>query len=122
VSSSGIEALKDKNGPITWYAQRIIEQQSLVPNEKMMWTQTTREILDSQDLIVFMDKEHFDQATNLYRFGNKNYEIWGIEDVTGEASTTNVDSVIPQTEQIYNKIKIKVEDLIARNFKPQLPH
>ncbi len=114
-SSSGIEATKNENGPISWYAQRIIEQNKLVPFEKLTWTQSTKELLESQDIVIFMQKWHFDQAVAKFKFMGKNCKIWDIEDVTHKEYLE--DNVIPKTEEIYTKIKLNVENLIARNFK-----
>jgi protein-tyrosine-phosphatase len=114
VSSSGVDALKDENGPVSWYAQKIIEQTGMVPTEKLIWTQTTKEILEAQDLVIFMQQWHYDQCIARFGYKGTNFEIWDIEDVT-DAEHLN-DTVVAKTEAIFNKIKIKVEDLVARNF------
>lgn len=118
VSSSGVDAGKDISGPVNWYTQRIIEQRGLVKSEKDSWTQTTAEILDNQDLIVFMQKWHYDQSVERFDYGGKNYEIWDIEDMVNPNSKPDA-STIAFTEGVYKKIKSKVDDLIARDFKPK---
>lgn len=117
VTSSGVGATKDKNGPIVWLAQRIIENNKLVPFETTSWTQTTKEILSRQDLIVFMQKWHYDQCVQRFGFKGKNYEIWDVEDIeTGNEP----DSVkIPHSEAIFRKITDAIDNLISRNFVPK---
>jgi protein-tyrosine-phosphatase len=118
VSSSGIEAINDVNGPITWYAQRIIEEQKLVPGEKMIWTQTTKELLESADLVIFMLPQHFDTCVTKFGFKGKNYEIWDVEDVLDD-NTTDDKLTIQKSELVFEKIKANIEDLIARSFVPK---
>lgn len=115
ISSSGILAMEDKNGPITWYAQRIIEEQKLVQGEKLIWTQTTKEILEAQDLVIFMQKMHYDTCVAKFGFKGKNYEIWDVTDVDGNL-IPNDNETIQRSELMFTKIKANIEDLIARNF------
>jgi len=116
VSSSGIEAMKDANGPITWYAQRIIEEEHLVPSEKMIWTQTTKEILEKQDLIIFMQKMHFDYCRLHFGFRGTNYEIWDVEDII-DTNEIQDAITIQKSELAFIKIKANIENLISHNFK-----
>lgn len=118
VSSSGIEAMRDQNGPITWYAQRMIEEQKLVQSEKMIWTQTTKEILEVQDLVIFMQKLHYDTCVAKFGFKGNNYEIWDVTDVDGNL-IPNDSETIQRSELEFIKIKANIESLIARNFKPE---
>ena len=116
VSSSGVVALSNPNGPITWYAQRIIQEDKLVPFEKMIWTQTTKELLEAQDLVIFMEKSHYEHCVSQYKFKGKNYAVWEIPDVYA-ATKNSEQEAIQATEQAYNKIKVNIEDLIAQNFQ-----
>ena len=115
VSSSGVEASKDKNGPINWYTQRIIEKQGMVASEKDYWTQTTKEILDAQDWIVFMQKWHHDQCIEKYEYKGENFEIWDVADTVNPNSKPDA-STIKFTEGIYHKITSNVDDLISRKL------
>jgi protein-tyrosine-phosphatase len=72
VISSGIEAEINDCGPITWYAQRIIQDNNLIPFEKPVWDQTTKSMLEVGDLTIFMHQniydyavKHFDYTTNI---------------------------------------------------------
>jgi protein-tyrosine-phosphatase len=115
VSSSGIEAIKDLNGPITWYAQRIIQKNRLVPFESMSWTQTTKEILEKKDWVIFVQQSHYDQCVQRFEFGGKNFEIWDIEDLNGlkgEAESRKIS----RSGEIYQKITQKVDDFISRRL------
>lgn len=114
-SSSGVVALPNPNGPITWYAQKIIQEQGLIPFEKMLWTQTTKELLEVQDLVIFMEKSHYEHSVSEFKFKGEKFAIWDIEDLTPDPNNTVTD-LIRKTEDIYNKIKINIEDLVAQNF------
>jgi protein-tyrosine-phosphatase len=118
VSSSGVDAYKDISGPVNWYSQRIIEQHGLVKSEKDSWTQTTAEILDGQDLVIFMQKWHYDQCVERFGFTGSNYEIWDIDDTVNANSKPDA-STIKFTEDMYKKIVGKMDNLIARDFKPK---
>jgi protein-tyrosine-phosphatase len=116
VSSSGVEANKDINGPINWYTGRIIEHEGLTGFEKDTWTQTTHEILEGQDLVIFMQQWHFDQSVARFGFTGKNYEIWDIQD-TVRTTTKPDEATILFTNGVYKNIVKKVDDLISRKFK-----
>src|SRR6266404_9320379 len=74
VISSGIEAENNLSGPITWYAQRIIQKNHLTPFEKPTWDKTTKELLSQADFTVFMQKDIYDYCVNNLGFNNKNFE------------------------------------------------
>ena len=73
VTSSGIKAARNENGPVTWYAQRIIQEENLIKSEPMIWTQTTKEILDEQDWVIFMEQLHYDASVQ--RFGMNIFQL-----------------------------------------------
>ncbi len=103
VSSSGIEASRNLDGPICRYTEKILLKNDLLKYASKIWTLTTKEILDEQDLIIFMTKKQFLYCTKTLGYNGKNYEIWNIQDV-----------FIPfdfAVETIFNKIKMKVDTL-----------
>ena len=115
VTSSGIEAEGGTNGIISWYAQRTIEKNHLTQFEPLMWSQTTKEILDGQDLIIFMEKLHHNYCVEHFGYSGKNFEIWDIQDLNGLRDETDLDK-IGRSEEIYKKITQKVDDFISRRF------
>ena len=121
--SSGIIASRNGSGPISWYAQRIIENEKLVPFESLSWQQTTKEILKQGDFTIFMQQEPYDYCRNRLGFTQKNYEIWDIQDMyefmsphTDRRPTTEKDK-IKASEETYKIIKRKIDDLINRLSK-----
>jgi len=114
VTSSGIKAARNENGPVTWYAQRIIQEENLIKSEPMIWTQTTQEILDDQDWVIFMEQLHYDACVQKFGFTGKNFEIWNIKDIESDNESDLIK--MPETEEIYKKITQKVDDLISRKF------
>ena len=60
VSSSGIRARIGYryNGPISWYALRLIQRERLIPFMSKYSRQTTRKGLCSAQLVIFMQPQH----------------------------------------------------------------
>jgi protein-tyrosine-phosphatase len=119
ISSSGVEAAKNVLGPISWYTKRILSKNGLIHLDlPETWTQTSKELLRDQDLVIFMRKWHYDQATQNFGFTGRKYEIWDIDDVP-VPHLENSPSNVVLTEEIYEKIKKNVDGLLARDFKPK---
>lgn len=114
VISSGIDAQLDDCGPITWYAQRIIQQNSLVPFEKSAWDQTTKDLFKKGDLTVFMDQSIYDFCVKNLNFNSKNFKIWRIGDM-GPLFKSREEEIkkVKFTEKMYEEIKKKISDLVG---------
>ncbi len=113
--SSGIIAGDDLKGPISWLAQRIIQKNKLSPYMSFMFQKTTDKLLQKGDYTIFMDTKTYEFCKKNFGFSSKNYEIWDIED------TNKFDSdliKIAKTEEAFEKIKKKVDNLIARLQNP----
>ena len=121
--SSGIIASRNESGPISWYAQRIIENEKLVPFESLGWQQTNKEILKQGDFTIFMQQEPYDYCKKKLDFTQKDYEIWDIKDMyefmspsIGEQPMTEKDK-LKASEETFRIIKRKIDDLINRLSK-----
>lgn len=117
VSSSGISASHNSNGPISWYAMRIMFNERLHTLVKPYWNQTTPELLSKADLVIFMMPIHHQFSKENFGFSGDNYEIWDIEDVDdmGEVPGEGIDrelQIIRITEKTYSRIKEKVDNLV----------
>lgn len=112
VSSSGIEADKNKNGPITWYAHRIITRNKKIKYEEAQWRKTTKEILNNQDYIIFMEESIYKYCQNFLDFNSSNFEIWDIPDISDADSTDQ--AVIGETEKTFQSITFQVNKLSQR--------
>ncbi len=121
--SSGILASTNESGPISWYAQRIIENEKLVPFESLGWQQTTKEILKQGDFTIFIQQEPYDYCRKKLDFTQKDYEIWDIKDMyeflfssLGMRPATEMEK-IKASEETFKIIKRKIDDLINRFSK-----
>ncbi len=115
--SSGIEADKDLSGPITWYAQRIIQKEGLQEFSKPMWQKTTKELLGNSDLNIFMNKDIYDFCVSDLGFAKNNFEVWDIADaneIQPDWKNATEEGKIKITEETFSKIRQKVEELIVR--------
>ena len=120
VSSSGIRAILNTDGPISWLTARLAKHNNLLPHLKIQWAQTTPEMLDNSDLIIFMTDKQYTHAKNSFNFKKTTYEIWNImdlseagftEDLAGE---TNDLKRIEHSEKTMQQIKNKVDALVVK--------
>jgi protein-tyrosine-phosphatase len=113
VISSGIEAEVNECGPIAWYAQRILQNNNLIPFEKPVWEQTTKLLLEKGDLTIFMHQNIYNYAVKHFGFDGKDFEIWEIPDIRIHLLTLEQEfDKIEATEKIYAEIKQKIDELI----------
>lgn len=111
--SSGIEAEINNCGSITWYAQRLIQDNNLIPFEKPVWEQTTKILLETGDLTIFMHQNIYDYAVKHFGFEGGNYQTWEIPDIRVHLLTFAQEvQKIEATEKIYAEIKQKIDELI----------
>lgn len=113
-SSSGIEAAENICGPVCWEAQRILEAEGLVPYMSPMWQQMHKDILDKQNLIIFMEHHHYKYASKQCGFTGDNYTVWDIPDLD-ELETLELGETIEKvqaSEKTFAQIKEKVDELI----------
>jgi len=118
VSSSGIQAKKYyvENGPISWYAARLIKRHKLIPHTKPMSTQTTPKRLNTADIVVFMTDKQYEYAKSTFKYQKNSFEIWHIGDIN-EAGFFNTERDsemmrIEHTEKTFSEITKKVDDLV----------
>lgn len=120
VISSGVLAAKSQNGFISWYTQRIIQYESLTQYSKQNWQQTTSVLLNKADINVFMDKKNYEYAKSNFGYNDDNYEIWNIPDLDDLGFTIKRETLeedlkrIKATDDTYQKIREKIDELISR--------
>jgi len=126
ISSSGVLAEKNIPGPIAWYTNRISFHEDLIQFMKVSWDQTTAQMLESADLIVFMEEYHFNWCQDHLGYKKENYEIWNIPDTFGTESPSSAILAIPdlthqqkidlgviqKTDETYDLLKQKCQRLI----------
>ena len=99
ISSSGIEAKLALNGNVDVDAVKALEVDNLKHHLAPNWLQTTQELIDSLDVIVFMNDSVYDDASKLFNLPKEKCVTWHIKDV----------------DNIYPQVKEQV-DILMRNY------
>ena len=120
VSSSGIHAELRENGPISWYAMRILTHNQLIPFMSMTSQRTSATLLTQADLVVFMRPLHYEYARSMLHVEPSRYCAWDIPDLhefttVPLANLTEVE-LIELSEKTYSLIKEQVDLLIKERF------
>jgi len=114
VISSGTEAEKNELGPVSWFAQRIIQDNNLIPFEKPVWEQTTKLLLEVGDLTIFMHQNIYDFCVKCFDFNGKNFQIWEIPDIRTHLLTFAEEvQKMEATGKIFKEIQQKIDQLLA---------
>ena len=73
VSSSGIVAEQhyEGNGPISWYAMRLMKRHHLIPHMKPQSTQTASHHLNAADIVIFMTDEQYAYAKLKFQYKHR---------------------------------------------------
>ena len=90
ISSSGIEAKLALNGNVDVDAVKALEVDNLKHHLAPNWLQTTQELIDSLDVIVFMNDSVYDDASKLFNLPKEKCVTWHIKDV---------DNIYPQVKE-----------------------
>lgn len=96
ISSSGIEAENALNGDIDPETTRLLSEEMIQSYLTPTWHQTTQKDIDDNDIIIFMSKSLYAQASKLLTLPKNKVQVWSIPDVDG----------------IYPNIKKKVNELV----------
>jgi protein-tyrosine-phosphatase len=119
-TSSGTEAKLGKNGEITWYAQRILFNNSLLPFTNKSWRQTTKSDLEKANMVVFIGKDNFNKVMSKFKVKPQKYIIWNIKDLWEYNLFSEKEEIksdinkIKITEEIFEQIKANVDSLIQK--------
>lgn len=120
--SSGIRAEESKsiNGPVAWYAQRIIQKYGPTLFESFSPQITSKELLNKGDFTIFMKQEHYDFCKSNFGYSSNSFEIWGIRDLVDNDKITRSNEfdddirAIKISEETFGLIKEKVKALITK--------
>jgi protein-tyrosine-phosphatase len=102
------------NGPICWWAMRLIYNNHLVPFMSVSSVQTTAQHLAQANMIIFMSQEHYQYAKDHLGYQGTCYQIWDIADLdeilVGIDEPLDVDiALIKSTEHTFKQIREKVD-------------
>jgi protein-tyrosine-phosphatase len=90
ISSSGIEAKLALHGDVVIDALKALEADNLKKHLAPSWQQTTQDLIDRVDLLVFMNDSVYHDASKLYNLPKDKCVIWHIKDV---------DNIYPQVKK-----------------------
>lgn len=96
ISSSGIEAKKALNGDVSAETVRLLSEENLRHYLYPVWRQTTQEVIEDNELIVFMSQTLYAQAKEMFKIPKDKVQVWNIPDKDG----------------VYPDIKNKVAELL----------
>ncbi len=119
VSSSGVRAERNLNGPICEYSVRLSQEAGIGDYLSPVWIQTTKSDIEVQDLIIFMDSSDYEYCRNELNCKLPNYEIWGIPDVPDSAIAEEAkddEKIMIYARSSFNMIKDKTDSLIVNQI------
>lgn len=120
ISSSGIKYEKEINGPIAWYAMKILVDHQLTAYMSDTPLITTKEILEKQDYVIFLDEASYEYCQRRLGYKGRKHDVWNVEylppEKTGSEASLDKDLyIIKRSEQIFKNIKTHC-DRFARDL------
>lgn len=118
-TSSGTAAEHNLNGGVTWYAQRILIHNKIVDFTGRVWTQTSKELLDKADRVIFVGEQNYIRAKMNFGFDKDNFEVWDIKDLwelgfTDDRTGYEYDlKTMEATDRAFDEIRKKVDALVV---------
>lgn len=110
-TSSGARASLNENGQITSYAKNILTEKGILQFTNEGWTQTTKEILDDADFVVYMNSDVYESCLEKFSPNNPKFEVWDVTDVNPNIHTK--EDVVTFVEFTFDKISNKINDLVS---------
>ena len=118
VSSSGIEAKRNLNGAIGGYTVDLLEEEGLEKYASLHWIQSTKEIIENQDVVIFMSAKQYDFCRAELGCDLKAYEIWSIADMPDELLAVNggdQKKAVHFAQETFALIKSRVDEWLVKN-------
>lgn len=110
ISSSGIDA-GHKNKKISPYTVEDLKRHHIIEYLSKTITRTTKEILEDQDLVIFMYKNHEKYCLDNLNAHIKDYITWNIHDIP-KYLNNNQEEIKKRAEINYQLIKNNIDTLI----------
>jgi protein-tyrosine-phosphatase len=110
ITSSGIVLEDALNGPIAWYAMKILSQHALVPYMSLEPVKTTKEMIEKADKVVFMDRHSYEYCQKKFRYHCRTCEVWELDYIMPDKVERGRDleydiRIVEKSEQIFDQIK-----------------
>lgn len=99
VFSSGIAAGRDGDALISPYAAEALARYNLGGFASARWQRTTAALVESSDVLVFMEAEHQRFCANWIEPARQRIEVWEIEDV-GTLEAAKIPAKVESTFQL----------------------
>jgi protein-tyrosine-phosphatase len=109
VSSSGIGTKLNRGIPIASYAVRVLSERGLERFAAPSFQQTTPALVQASDVLVFMEREHYNFCTDWLDPVRQAVEIWNIPDV-GQVDAARI---MTEVEQTFEMIRARTDKLLT---------
>ena len=109
VLSSGIAAGRDRSDLISPYAAEVLSRYGLGSYAAPGWQRTTASLVQSSDVLVFMEAEHHSFCREWIEPARQRIEVWGIEDI-GSLEPAKIPE---EVERTFARIRQRTDALLA---------
>jgi protein-tyrosine-phosphatase len=111
VMSSGIQTTLNGGLPIASYAAGALRAYGLERFAAPSWQQTTAALVRASDVLVFMEREHYQYCKDWVDSSRQKFEIWDIPDVGSEVGATEI---MTKVERTFATIRRQTDSLLTR--------
>lgn len=109
ILSSGIEAGLNGTAPISPYAAAILARFDLSSHASRHWQRTTADLVESSDVLVFMEPGHLRHCEGWIDRTRQKIEVWEIEDV----GPLPPAAIAKKVEQTFDLIRQRTDALLT---------
>lgn len=110
VFSSGIEAGRNGDAPISPYAADALIEYGILSHAAKEWQRTTAALIRASDVLVFMEAEHRQFCESWIEPARQLVEVWGIEDIGPMAPAL----IRNQVDLTFKRIRQRTDALLAK--------
>jgi protein-tyrosine-phosphatase len=111
VVSSGIKTALNGLVPIALYATNVLRAYGLERFAAPSWQQTTAALVRASDVLVFMEREHYQYCKDWVDSSRQRFEIWDIPDVGSEVGAAQI---MTKVERTFATIRRQTDSLLTK--------
>ena len=115
-TSSGIKASRNLMGPISWYTKTFLEKHNLLSFTESGWKQTTKELLEESDYVIFMQEAYFTYCVEQFKYIPYSYESWEVldlDELLTKEEISNEETAFEGVQKIFSEIKKNIDKFVA---------